>query len=173
MPELDGCDAAAAIRRYEEDHRLDRTPIVAVTASVLKEDKERCLASGMDDFLPKPLRQRTLAATLDKWLPRQCDDTSVPSVEPSADEALLRDWSHLPREYFDLEQLLEMQAVAGESFNTLVGAISLQRGRGADEIGAAIESDDAVGVRRAAHKFKGAATTLGFASSASIASRWN
>jgi CheY-like chemotaxis protein/HPt (histidine-containing phosphotransfer) domain-containing protein len=161
MPELDGCDATAEIRRYEEDHRLERTPIVAVTASVLKEDKERCLSSGMDDFLPKPIRQRTLAAVLDKWLPQEAHNAVAKAVEPTADETLLRDWSHLPREYFDLEQLLEMRSIAGETFNALVEQFHGSAGEILGKLHAAIDGDDSVTLRRAAHKLKGAATTLG------------
>jgi two-component system, sensor histidine kinase and response regulator len=65
MPVMNGYDAAAEIRRQEGGSR--HTPIVALTASALKEDRERCRNSGMDDFLTKPLRKGALEATLQKW----------------------------------------------------------------------------------------------------------
>jgi PAS domain S-box-containing protein len=69
MPNLDGFEATRLIR--DEESRLGRhTPIIAMTANAFKEDREACLAAGMDDYLSKPLRMQTLRAALDRWLPR-------------------------------------------------------------------------------------------------------
>jgi two-component system, sensor histidine kinase and response regulator len=65
MPELDGPDAARLIRALP--HR-QRVPIVALSADVLQEDRDRCLAAGMDDFLAKPFRPEALYSTLLRWL---------------------------------------------------------------------------------------------------------
>ena len=68
MPEMDGFEAMAAIRAAETpDGR--RTPIVAVTAHAMAEDRERCLAAGMDGYLPKPLRAGQLFAEIDRVAP--------------------------------------------------------------------------------------------------------
>ena len=75
MPEMDGFEATAAIREAERDGA--RVPIVALTASALEGDRERCLSAGMDDYLSKPLREEALAATLDKWLPPPQKGTSI------------------------------------------------------------------------------------------------
>jgi two-component system, sensor histidine kinase len=66
MPEMDGYEAAGAIRKLDELHR--RTPIIAATASAFKEDKERCLSAGMDDYISKPITKASLAAVLERWL---------------------------------------------------------------------------------------------------------
>jgi CheY-like chemotaxis protein len=67
MPELDGYDAASRIRTLQEEE--PRVPIVAVTAHALGAERERCLASGMDDFLAKPFFPEQLIAVVEKWLP--------------------------------------------------------------------------------------------------------
>jgi two-component system sensor histidine kinase/response regulator len=65
MPELDGPDAARLIRALP--HR-QRVPIVALSADVLQEDRDRCLAAGMNDFLAKPVRPEALYSTVLRWL---------------------------------------------------------------------------------------------------------
>jgi signal transduction histidine kinase/ActR/RegA family two-component response regulator len=65
MPEMDGFDATRAIRG-SSDATVAATPIVALTAHAGEEDRERCLAAGMDDYLTKPLRIAELERTLDR-----------------------------------------------------------------------------------------------------------
>lgn len=68
MPEMDGFEATTRYREHEKIHRLARIPIVAVTASVLSDERAACLASGMDDVLAKPFKRKELAAMLERWL---------------------------------------------------------------------------------------------------------
>lgn len=65
MPVRDGYQATEEIRRWEDKKR--RTPVVAVTANATEEDRERCRAAGMDEYLTKPLTTDALAATLSRW----------------------------------------------------------------------------------------------------------
>ena len=67
MPNLDGFEATRLIRSAERETGR-RTPIIAMTANAFKEDREACLAAGMDDYLAKPVRMEALRATLERWL---------------------------------------------------------------------------------------------------------
>jgi signal transduction histidine kinase/CheY-like chemotaxis protein len=87
MPEMDGFEAAAAIRLDEAD-RGPRLPIIALTANAVAGDRERCLAAGMDDYLSKPYTRAQLHDVLGRWLQRAAgpaigDDTS-PAAVPHA-----------------------------------------------------------------------------------------
>jgi CheY-like chemotaxis protein len=74
MPNMDGFEATDAIRRLEQGGGR-RTPIVALTAGAMHEERERCLKAGMDAFLSKPFVPTELVAMLERW--------SVPRTEPS------------------------------------------------------------------------------------------
>ncbi|AGX88070.1 PAS domain S-box protein [Candidatus Symbiobacter mobilis] len=68
MPNMDGYQATKQIRQWEQDNDLPNTPIIAVTADAYEETYRRCIAIGMDDFLPKPIILNDLQSTLQKWL---------------------------------------------------------------------------------------------------------
>lgn len=69
MPVMDGITATKKIREHEARNGLSHTNIVALTANAKESDKEACLASGMDDFLAKPVRKTGLKSVLDAWFP--------------------------------------------------------------------------------------------------------
>ncbi len=97
MPDMDGFETTRVIRSHESGVLNRHVPIIAMTAYVMKGDRERCIASGMDDYLAKPVRQADLANMLDKWLPAAGDappvtdgqggDMPDPGVTPAAEHS--------------------------------------------------------------------------------------
>jgi CheY-like chemotaxis protein len=77
MPEMDGFEATAEIRRREGDSR--RTPIVAMTAYAMSGDRQRCLRAGMDDYIAKPIRPGVLEQALYTWFAQR--GGAVPTEE--------------------------------------------------------------------------------------------
>ena len=67
MPVMDGIEATKRIRQLEIERQQTRLPILALTAGAFDEDRQRCLESGMDDFLTKPIQAEQLAAALKRW----------------------------------------------------------------------------------------------------------
>jgi signal transduction histidine kinase/CheY-like chemotaxis protein/HPt (histidine-containing phosphotransfer) domain-containing protein len=140
MPELDGCAAAAAIRR-REDGRL-HTPLVALTASTLPEDRARALAAGMDEHLVKPLTGAALVAVLERFLAHAPDDRpagGAPEGEPDA-----------PLDADLLERFLEDARSSIERLRACLAEGDLER------------------LRREAHRLRGGSLFLGAARLASL-----
>ena len=69
MPVMDGYEATRRFRRWEQAHNRPRTPVVALTASAIEGDRERCLAAGADDYLSKPFTTAAFSTMLARWLP--------------------------------------------------------------------------------------------------------
>jgi two-component system sensor histidine kinase/response regulator len=82
MPEMDGFEATAVIRKNEESGAR-HTPIVAMTAHALKGDRERCLASGMDGYLPKPIRSAELFAAIENAVGKGKSAAVAPALAPA------------------------------------------------------------------------------------------
>jgi CheY-like chemotaxis protein len=82
MPELDGYDATREVRRRETAEERDPVPIVAMTASAMTGDRDRCLAAGMDDYIAKPINADKLDQLLARWLP---DSSPTASLSDPAD----------------------------------------------------------------------------------------
>ena len=81
MPVMDGIAATKAIRQLP---MLDKLPIVAMTASVMDEDRERCLQAGMNDHLPKPIEPQRLHELLRRWIAPRRTRLAPPVIPPAA-----------------------------------------------------------------------------------------
>ncbi len=68
MPDIDGYEATKLIRRWEKKNNIKPVPIIAMTANALKGDREKCLETGMDDYLAKPVSREKLLQKVDMWM---------------------------------------------------------------------------------------------------------
>ncbi len=67
MPRVDGFEATRRLRQWEKDHNRNRVPVVALTASAMEKDEERCREAGMDSFVAKPVNIEMLRAVLEQY----------------------------------------------------------------------------------------------------------
>ncbi len=88
MPEMDGYEATAAIRRLEQATGRPRSPIIAVTAHAMDGDREQCLAVGMDDCLFKPVTEGDVRAAVERW--SEVPEGEAGQLDPAVWEELER-----------------------------------------------------------------------------------
>ena len=82
MPNKNGFEATQAIRIEEEQRKLPRIPIVALTAAAMAGDREKAIDAGMDDYLPKPVTSTSLGDALEQWYRGQASRPLLPSEQP-------------------------------------------------------------------------------------------
>jgi CheY-like chemotaxis protein/HPt (histidine-containing phosphotransfer) domain-containing protein len=150
MPRMDGHELARQLRAAEADRGAAPTPIVAVTANAMKGEEERCIASGMDACLVKPVSIDRLRATLQRWLPVEGQigfgaTTNGSNAAAAIDRDILAAW--LGDDSHAIASLL------GKFRET---AIEAER-----EIDAASGTGDLATLALAAHKLRGAAQAVG------------
>jgi signal transduction histidine kinase/CheY-like chemotaxis protein/HPt (histidine-containing phosphotransfer) domain-containing protein len=139
MPHMDGFELTQAIRGIEEKENRRRIPIVAVTASAMAGEDERCREAGMDDYIAKPVSRVRLHATLQRWLDGLNDATRA--IDRSTLDPSTRDGQAAR-----LELLRKFSLLATESHK---------------QIEAAMAADDLAALARAAHRLKGSALAIG------------
>jgi len=93
MPKMDGIDATRMIRALPG---LETLPVVAMTANVFDDDRQRCFDAGMNDFIPKPVDPARLHTTLLKWLPRRNAAAPAPAAPPAMDAERQQRLEQLP-----------------------------------------------------------------------------
>jgi len=175
MPRMDGYTATRAIRTQEESGC--RVPIIAMTASALEGERERCLESGMDDFLTKPVDSARLHRVLRQWI-RDTSAEGGASVTPAppstAAEAAAAEPPAVPlgdtlptveqRDVVDvsrIEMLHEMVKDGVSLFQRSSGNFIAHAQDHLTAIGAALDTADADQLMATAHKLKGSALNLG------------
>ncbi|CAN5209768.1 hypothetical protein BH24ACT10_BH24ACT10_01530 [soil metagenome] len=155
MPFMDGFEATRVIRASERAG--ERTPIVAMTASAMAADRQRCLDVGMDDYLIKPVRLADVAGKVDEWLhPRGIDSTAAAAAphdrpaEDGHDEPVL-----------DQDVVAGLRSLGPEFLARLLPVFTLAAPERLADIRAAVQVGDAPALSAGAHLLRGSAANLG------------
>jgi two-component system sensor histidine kinase/response regulator len=136
MPELDGFQVAHAVRAHEQSAG-GQLPIIALTARSRKEDRERCLAAGMDDFLAKPIQAADLWAAIDRIVDAR------PTTDPPGSGLL------------DSRVLLAACGGDGVILEKICLAFRARLPEQVTAVRNALQAQDAPRLREAAHKLSG------------------
>jgi CheY-like chemotaxis protein len=157
MPEMDGFDATYEIRKLQAESG-NRIPIVALTAHASPADRNRCLAAGMDEYLSKPVRAKTLNEMIERMVGR---DTSVNLAQPEKSRSGIQvvDWSAAFETVGgDRDLLKELMKVFVKDRENQIG-----------DLRQAIESKNLKEVRLGAHSLRGSLRHLGVTTASRLA----
>jgi two-component system sensor histidine kinase/response regulator len=150
MPKLDGYATASRFREWEKDHQRARTPIVALTANALAGDDEKCFAAGMDRYLSKPFTNDQLYQVLESF----GADSIQPVSAVKADNAVLDQQA--------LGRIRALHRPGSRNFLTKVIGLYFSSSIAlTDALRTAAMSDDATGIKQAAHALKSSSANVG------------
>jgi signal transduction histidine kinase/DNA-binding response OmpR family regulator len=166
MPEMDGFEATAEIRRRQHSGGLRPVPVVALTANAVEGDRERCIAAGMDDYLSKPFTREQLASTLRRWLSRP-DLRYAPVLDPapapvSAHPVSIEDGSSDPVNPRALDAIRHLPGPNGAALvDKVIRAFFADAPARIDQMRQAASAGDAEALRKAAHAMKSSSANVG------------
>ncbi|CAI9412632.1 response regulator [Nocardioides sp. T2.26MG-1] len=165
MPRLDGFDATRQVRRHEPVGR--RVPIIAMTASAMEGERERCLSAGMDDYLTKPVDTTELERVIREW--------ALPEAGPAAGAAEEDGAPVGPEDgVLDPDRIAMLDGLRKDGISFFERTAASFMGRVGDQLVAirdAVARDDAMGLLTSAHQLKGSALNLGLPRVATAAQR--
>ncbi len=158
MPELDGIRATKKIREIES-FTGNKVPIIALTAGALKEEKEKCFANGMNDFLSKPLTPEKLLAMINKYL--------IKGKNPNESIHLSESESEIHISYQELMNSFNNKSIIKKVLNIALQDVPVQ----ILELEEACKEKQPEKIHSAAHKIKGSSSYLRFNLLAEIAAK--
>ncbi len=180
MPEMDGFDATAEIRRREAagirlaTRGRDRLPVIALTANALHGDRERCLAVGMDGYLTKPVRREPMQQELCRFIvtPAPADPAAPGAPAPRAAAAPVPSTSAAGEpaivDPLVINDLIDQLGEGGAAVvHDLIGDFLSESAQVAARLDEAIAAADATRIAHQAHRLKGLCLTVGAAAAAS------
>ncbi|MEI6211318.1 MAG: response regulator [bacterium] len=168
MPGMDGYEATRQIRRAEQTGQLPFHYIIALTAQALAEDQEACLASGMNDYVAKPVREAELLAALTRGIaavraesPAPANATSAPDTRSLRVTEAPAPAAHTIPPAVDLHALREAAQQDPILLQNLLDVFWQQAEKTLRELDAAIQAGNAAQLQRLAHKLRGASASMG------------
>ena len=174
MPELDGLETTRRIRQRQQEtpppaHFDKPIVIIAMTANAMQGDREKCVAAGMNDYIPKPVRPEAFQAAIERFGPGFLspkegaspvpEDSSPTPRRPEISTRTIVPADERPP--VDLERLLEFAGDQSDNFNELVSLYLRQTEEQLNQIRSAIRLGDPAIVASLAHSCAGASATCG------------
>jgi CheY-like chemotaxis protein/HPt (histidine-containing phosphotransfer) domain-containing protein len=164
MPNMDGFQLTAAIRKGEKDGGRHAT-IVAITANALQGEAERCLAAGMDDYMSKPVDLKVLRDKLRKWLPQtRATDKAAPKAGDGKSKSGGKEKKAKPKadaKPIDERTLKDVFGDDDATFREILGGFVAPSKEIVGEIVAGWKDRSAEAITRSAHKLKSSARSVG------------
>jgi CheY-like chemotaxis protein len=171
MPEMDGLQATRIIRKRQQQPAqfpTFKSPIiiVAMTASAMRGDREKCLEAGMDDYLAKPVRLEDVRAIIERWGAKAAQTEALPSTEAARNQGPALFSPASPQAGsdeapVDMERLLEFTDGTQDNLRELISLYMTQTTTQLEQLTKAVAAADASEVRRLAHSCAGASATCG------------
>jgi PAS domain S-box-containing protein len=157
MPEMDGYEATAEIRRREEGSP-QRTPIIAMTANALEGDREKALRAGMDDYIAKPVKPAKLNAVLERWASAREGEPEAAGEFPEG----VGNGHAPPENPMDPVVLDSLRELGGDDILAELAKLFLEDAEPRlAALGDAVKAGDARTVEQVAHVLKGSSGNMG------------
>lgn len=157
MPVMDGYEATKVLR---QDNKNADLPIIAMTANAMSGDREKCIAAGMNDHLPKPINPQDVYETLAQWIkPTGKVLTEVNPSQIEHDDGDLVERPNLPE--FDVNAALARMAGNVKAYRKTLKKVASSEANAVTRIKTAIDTQDFQTALIAAHTLKGVSATIG------------
>ena len=162
MPEMDGYEATRVIREWEQYREKTHTPIIAFTANAMQGDKDKCIVAGMDDYISKPVSEKSLEDMLKKWLKDKVEIVEFEYTETPADkEAESEKQQETEPRQLDLSVFNVLKQMFADNFPKAVQSHTTTSKDNLQRVEQALKDNDAEALEHAAHSLKGAAAQFG------------
>jgi len=174
MPIMDGYTATRYMRKLQAEGTLPKFPIVAMTANAMVGDREKCIASGMDDYMSKPLNRSLLEQMLQKWLPAGATSrTMAPAPAPIARPiaAMATAPTHSDTSPINAQIVNDLMDMMGAEFADLVRVYLEDSPKALSILERSAAANDLDGLIAPAHSLKSTSANLGALMLADMAKR--
>jgi signal transduction histidine kinase/CheY-like chemotaxis protein/HPt (histidine-containing phosphotransfer) domain-containing protein len=176
MPVMDGYQATQQWRAIEAQTNAVRTPIIAMTANAMAEDRQKCLDSGMDDYLSKPVDRKLLKQTLLKWQNEKqavkTEETKTPASMVNVDMNIAEPTADSKPVVLDLGIVKDLQEFMGDDYQSLIRIYLEDSPKLLQQIQSALVIQDPVALVNPAHTLKSSSANLGAVGLSKIAAQF-